>query len=76
MRKKQSIKKEQLKFYLWEDVLWDFSPGVMFALAANVKDARRLIRNTMPPCDSVEEGLARRPKVISRPFGYTLHGGG
>lgn len=32
-----------MKLYVWEDVLWDYTPGLAVALADNVEDARGII---------------------------------
>ena len=64
----------KLKLYVWEDVLADYTSGVMFALATSAAEARRLIGEKcdyVPPCD-----LAKEPKCIEKPEGFVVWGGG
>ncbi len=63
-----------LKLYVWENVLVDYDPGIMFALAASPEEARRLI---IEKCDHVPPGdLAKEPKCITTPEGFVVWGGG
>lgn len=61
-----------LKLYVWEDVLYDYGPGMMFALASSVEEARRLIREHTPHV--VAEDLAQEPQVFTTPKGYAVWG--
>ncbi len=79
---------ETLKFYLWEDVqaLADYSSGMAFAIAASKQDAINLIMESHFGTD-VHPNLAEDfnrlfnelhmnpPKVMDKPFGYTVRGG-
>jgi hypothetical protein len=73
-----------LKLYVWEGVLTDYTPGIAFALAPDVKTARRLI---LKAYDTGYDGaivggadfrkeLAERPRVYRTPVGHFQHGGG
>ena len=65
---------KKLKLYVWEDVLTDYTSGVMFALAPSVDEARRLV---LVKCDyAPEHDLAKEPKVIETPEGFAVWGGG
>ena len=49
-----------LKLYVWEDVLWDYTKGVMFALAETVEEARTLILASADYAD-VKRDLEQEP---------------
>lgn len=88
----QELEEPKLKLYLWESVLWDYTPGVAFALAFDENQARRLIFEKKCPeeldlldLENNEKGLeehwfyrdlVKDPLVIEYPFGYSLSGGG
>ena len=66
--------KKKLKLYVWEDVLTDYTSGVMFALATSADEARSLI---LKKCDYVpSDDLAQEPKCIETPEGFAVWGGG
>jgi hypothetical protein len=83
---KKTIKK--LKLYVWEDVLVDYSSGVMFALASSAAEARELIspgytavkklhsKNPLHYRSSMDVDLDKDPEVVSSPAGFSVHGGG
>ena len=64
---------KQLKLYVWEDVLTDYTPGIMFALAESPEEARELIREK---CDYVGEELEQEPECYETPVGFAVWGGG
>ena len=64
-----------LKLYVWEGVLVDYTEGVMFALANNVKEARKILLEK-DYSSSVKRDLKQRPKVYTTPFALTVWGGG
>lgn len=64
----------KLKLYVWEDVLSDYTSGVMFALAPDLETAMRLIRETK--VTAVEDELGKPYKVYDAPVGFALWGGG
>jgi hypothetical protein len=62
-----------LKLFVWEGVLTDFSSGIMFALATDVEMARAEV---LKACDYViEEDLAREPTAYEVPVGFAVWGG-
>lgn len=66
--------KKKLKLYVWEDVLTDYSSGMMCALATSPEHARKLLLREcsyIPP-----EDLKVEPKVVSRAKGFLVWGGG
>ena len=48
-----------MRLYIWDDVLTDYSSGIMFALAHSVDEARDLLR---ADCCNAKD-LAAEPKV-------------
>jgi hypothetical protein len=63
-----------LKLFVWEDVLTDYTDGVMFALAPDVETAREMLSLQISKYDAKD--LAREPKVYTEPFALAIHGGG
>lgn len=60
-----------LKLYVWENVLTDYTSGIMFALATSVEEARELI---CPGWQATEDAL-RDPTFRgdrSRPLGQYI----
>jgi hypothetical protein len=67
--------RRKLRLYVWENVLTDYSSGIMFALARDVEEARKVIM-TSAPFNSVENELKQEPKVFDEPCGFVVWGGG
>ena len=65
--------RKELKLFVWENVLTDYTEGIMFALAENADEARRLISEKME-YDSCE--LKIEPREISEKEGFYVYGGG
>lgn len=64
----------RLKLYVWEDTLSDYTSGVMFAYARNVKEAREQV---LAACHYVPKGeLETEPAVYEAPIGFAVWGGG
>ena len=65
---------KKMKLFVWEDVLTDYTAGVMFALAPDVETARKMLLET---CDYLPaDDLAKEPKVYLEPFALAVWGGG
>lgn len=66
---------EELKLYIWEDVLSDYTSGVMFALASSVEEAREIL---LAKCGYLPESdLNKTPKVYeNEKMALVLWGGG
>lgn len=67
--------RKKLRLFVWEDVLVDYTSGIMFALAHDVDEARaEILKHT----NYVNEyDLAREPThVVDEPRGWALYGGG
>jgi hypothetical protein len=68
--------KRKLKLFVWQDVLRDYSSGVMFALAYDSDQARKIIIEKEGKLESILLGLGGDPKVITKPEGFAVWGGG
>ena len=66
---------KKLKLFVWEDVLTDYTSGVMFALATNVEDARKQIMKKENG-NIAKADLMREPLVITKAEGFAVWGGG
>ncbi len=62
----------KLKLYVWEGVLTDYTDGVMFAYAANKKEARELLSERVGD----HADLKIEPRRIRSKEGFVLYGGG
>lgn len=68
------MKKNPLNLYVWEDVLIDWSDGIMFALASSEEEARKLI---LEKCGQVPaHDLNKKPRCVEKSEGFVLWGGG
>lgn len=69
-----------LKLYVWEDVLCDYTLGVMFALAYSPADARARLKEVghryYHPGGQMDVDLQGEPKEYDQPFAYLQFGGG
>jgi len=69
--------KKKLKLYVWENVLADYYPGIMFALASSPDNARKLIiqknsqenKNSITPLD-----LSQTPRCVESQEGFIRWG--
>lgn len=64
------------KLFVWEEVLTDYTDGIMFALAPDVKTARKLALKAAGDVHSVREELRAEPKVYTGEAGFAVWGGG
>lgn len=62
-----------MKLFVWQNVLTDYTDGVMFAYANNVKEARKMV---LLDCDYVGKDLDEEPVVYDKPVGFAVWGGG
>jgi hypothetical protein len=63
-----------LKLYVWHDALTDHTPGVMFALAGSVDEARAKVLSGC--CYVPDDDIQKEPKVYDAPVGFAVWGGG
>lgn len=77
--------KKNLKLYVWEDVLSDYTDGIMFALAESKEEAMAIIiskaENEIYPkkrddlLRMIKEDLENEPKVYADKVGFFVFGG-
>jgi len=68
-----------LKLYAWEHVLTDWTDGAMFALAHDSEHARRhwlRVRVILEKSPAAVYDLGQPPRVIEKPEGFAVWGGG
>lgn len=70
-----------LKLFVWENVLTDYTSGRAFALAENVEEARKIIFDRFKTeegylSDTLKADLADEPKVMDCKEGFHILGGG
>ena len=65
---------KKIKLYVWEDVLVDYTGGVMFALAYSVAEAREVIKRDAGTI--IEKDLEKDPYVTEVSEGFACWGGG
>ena len=63
-----------MNLYVWEDVLQDRTPGVIFAYAKNLRQARRLVLKIYDG-NRVKEAIRDRPELIREPSAWIYSGG-
>lgn len=66
--------RKKLKLYVWQNVLTDYTDGVMFALATSPEEARKLLlagTSYLP-----KEDLDKEPDVYETPVAFSVWGGG
>jgi hypothetical protein len=69
-------KRRPLYLFVWEGVLCDYTPGIMFALAHDVDHARRVITKKAAGLSSVVSDLKGEPVRYTRAAGFYEYGGG
>lgn len=74
----------ELRLFVWESVLWDYTEGIAFAYATSLGEARRLVleaTNKHYSFDNPDEYvwwdyIDNEPKIYTTPVGYAISGGG
>lgn len=76
-------KEKKLSLYVWEGVLCDYTCGIAFALAHNVREARKMILKQIgndEDCSifgpDIKEIKDIKPDKYNTPIAFTVHGGG
>ncbi len=69
-----------LKLYIWKGVLADYTPGVIFAMAYTLPQARKVVMDATAE-DWARESVASAvmendPEVHETPYGFYIRGGG
>jgi len=65
---------KNLKLYVWEDVLCDYTCGVIFALAETLDEAKELVNEESEY--NLDWEMEKEPKIIENKFAFSLWGGG
>ena len=74
-----------MKLYVWEDVLYDYTAGIVFAIAHDEEEARRVVAEEAgepvnPDVDTYAPVMRdirfAPPDVYDSPTGFYLFGGG
>jgi hypothetical protein len=65
--------RKKLKLYVWEEVLCDYTCGVIFALATDPEHARRLV---MTESRLVQRTVRTEPREVTEAEGFIIYGGG
>ena len=75
---------EKYKLYVWENVLKDYTCGIMFALAESKEQAIKLIKEKYSKTQRIEdvdnsmvgyELIKIKPLIITEPSGFYIWGG-
>ncbi len=61
----------KLKLFVWEDVLRDYTSGIVVALAENEEAAFKLVKEK---CSYIPE--IGKPRIIEKPEAFVVWGGG
>lgn len=64
-----------MKLFVWEHVLRDYSPRMTVVYAENRLQAYEIIKEKFPR-HVAEELLYKEPKVVTKPDGFYVYGGG
>ena len=75
------IRIKTMKLYLWENVLCNYTCGVIFSIAESLEDARRVAREAHKNTyftSSIESDKLEPTKILDldKEFGFCLWGGG
>lgn len=73
-------KSKELKLFVWEEVLCNYTAGMMVALAPDVETARELLRAQQAKEyyydeQRVEKDLQKAPLVCTTPVAFYIWGG-
>ncbi len=72
---------EDLKLFIWKNVLTDYTSGIAFALAENAEEARKTIfakfeKKEQYLSDILKSDLSDEPEIIDSKDGFYVWGGG
>jgi len=66
---------EPIKLYVWQDVLTDWTSGMVCILAHNLEEAKQVAERDFE--DYIVEGFFGKPYTVhTEPFGVYVSGGG
>jgi hypothetical protein len=69
-------KQKKLKLYVWEDVLTDYSSGIIFAYAYSEDRARKLVLKKSGESNTVKNDISGKPLVVTKSSAFLVWGGG
>ena len=69
------MKEETLKLFVWEDVLCDYTCGMVCILAHNLGEALELARKKYEQY-YLDDFAGKKPKIITEPEAFAVYGGG
>jgi len=66
-----------MKLFVWENVLEDYTSGIIFALAENIEEAKEqvLLKAEKWEVDILKKEMEKPYKVYSSTVGFFLYGG-
>ncbi len=67
---------EDLKLYVWEDVLHNYGPGLLVCLAHSLEEAHKVVKEKHGDNYAIREALGSNYKVITEPESFLAWGGG
>ena len=68
--------KKQLKLYVWENVLSDYTPGMVCILAYDLENAKEVFKKKFPDeGDVLDDFFGCEHKVIKKPDAFYVYGG-
>lgn len=65
----------ELKLYVWEDVLRDYTAGMVCILAHSLEEAKEVAEKKFEPYE-VEKFFGKPHKIVTEPDGFLVWGGG
>lgn len=66
---------KQLKMFVWEDVLRDYTAGMVCILAYDLEHAKEIAERDFEPY-VVENFFGKPHQVVTEPKGFYVYGGG
>jgi len=72
------MEKEKLKLFIWRKIRCDYTCGIGFAMAHNLKEARQKLKEISEDWewDMYKGELRKKPEIHEEPFGAWISGGG
>ena len=71
-----SEENQQLKLYVWEDVLHVYTAGMAVVLAHNEQEARGIMKRDIHVYNMDIELPFSKVQVVTEPAGFYVYGGG
>lgn len=68
--------RKKMKLFVWTDVLTDYTSGIMFALAKDAEEARKLLREKCSYIPDADLGQTPDEYDLNTPLAFYIWGGG